>query len=51
MVFQDMALYTMVKTNTFNGMNLPSIVCRRIDKSMEIVRSFFPMRIFKGRLS
>ena len=41
LVFQDMALYTMVKTNTFNGMNLPSIVCRRIDKSMEIVRSFF----------
>ena len=25
-VFEDMALYTMVKNNTFNGMNLPSIV-------------------------
>lgn len=25
-VFGDMALYTMVKTNTFNGMLLPSIV-------------------------
>ena len=25
-VFEDMALYTMVKTNTFNGMPLPSIV-------------------------
>ncbi len=50
LVFQDMALYTMVKTNTFNGMNLPSIVCRRIDKSMEIVRSF-SYEDFKGRLS
>ena len=27
-VFEDMALYTMVKTNTFNGMPLPSIVYR-----------------------
>ena len=27
-VFEDMALYTMVKTNTFNGMALPSIVFR-----------------------
>ena len=27
-VFEDMALYTMVKTNTFNGMPLPDIVWR-----------------------
>ena len=26
-MFEDMALYTMVKTNTFNGMPLPAIVC------------------------
>lgn len=25
-IFCDMAIYTMVKTNTFNGMNLPSII-------------------------
>ncbi len=25
LVFEDMALYTMVKTNTFNGMPLPAI--------------------------
>lgn len=29
LVFGDMALYTMVKTNTFNGMPLPSIVSGR----------------------
>ncbi len=29
LVFGDMALYTMVKTNTFNGMPLPSIVTGR----------------------
>lgn len=49
-VFEDMALYTMVKTNTFNGMNLPSIVYRRADGSMELVRSF-SYEDFKGRLS
>ena len=50
LVFQDMALYTMVKTNTFNGVSLPSIVCRRLDKSVEVVRSF-SYEDFKGRLS
>lgn len=49
-VFEDMALYTMVKTNTFNGMNLPSIVYRKTDGSMELVRSF-SYEDFKGRLS
>lgn len=49
-VFEDMALYTMVKTNTFNGMNLPSIVYQKKDGSMELVRSF-SYEDFKGRLS
>lgn len=49
-VFEDMALYTMVKTNTFNGMNLPSIVYRKTDGSLEMVRSF-SYEDFKGRLS
>lgn len=47
--FQDMAIYTMVKTNTFNGMKLPDIVLEREDGTCEIVRSFgyedFKMRL------
>ena len=38
--FQDMAIYTMVKNNTFNGMPLPSIVLRRRDGSLKTVRTF-----------
>ena len=40
LVFEDMALYTMVKTNTFNGMPLPSIALRHVDGSKEVIRSF-----------
>ena len=50
LVFEDMALYTMVKTNTFNGMPLPQIVLRRLDGSLELVRSF-GYEDFKNRLS
>ena len=39
-VFEDMALYTMVKTNTFNGMPLPSIVYRDRHGKEHLVRSF-----------
>lgn len=49
-VFEDMALYTMVKTNTFNGMCLPSIVYKKRDGSCELVRSF-GYEDFKSRLS
>ena len=49
-VFEDMALYTMVKTNTFNGMCLPSIVYKKRDGSCELVRSF-GYEDFKNRLS
>ena len=35
-----MALYTMVKTNTFNGMPLPDIRYRHADGSVETLRSF-----------
>jgi carboxynorspermidine decarboxylase len=48
--FCDMALYTMVKTNTFNGMNLPDIVCKRIDGKYELIKSF-GYEDFKNRLS
>jgi len=39
-VFGDMAIYTMVKNSTFNGINLPEIVLRHIDGSEELVRRF-----------
>ena len=39
-VFEDMAIYTMVKNNTFNGLNLPDIVIRRADGSEETLRRF-----------
>lgn len=49
LVFQDMAIYTMVKTNTFNGMKLPDIVLEKEDGECETVRSFgyedFKMRL------
>ena len=38
--FQDMAIYTMVKNNTFNGMRLPDIVLEREDGECEIVHTF-----------
>ncbi len=50
LVFKDMALYTMVKTNTFNGMPLPSIALRHVDGSKEVIRSF-GYEDFKKRLS
>ena len=40
LIFEDMALYTMVKTNTFNGMPLPSIVWRDKDGQGWLVRQF-----------
>ncbi len=49
-VFGDMALYTMVKTNTFNGMNLPAIAIWHEDGRAEIVKTF-GYEDFKNRLS
>lgn len=39
-IFEDMALYTMVKTNTFNGMPLPSILYRKNDGEIITVKTF-----------
>jgi len=39
-VFEDMAIYSMVKNNTFNGVNLPDIVVRRRDGSFQTLRTF-----------
>lgn len=50
LIFEDMAIYTMVKNNTFNGMPLPGIALRRTDGDMEIVR-LFGYDDFKSRLS
>ena len=49
LTFEDMALYTMVKTNTFNGMPLPSIVYRKANGEMIIANSF-GYEDFLGRL-
>lgn len=48
-VFCDMAHYTMVKNNTFNGVNLPSIAIWN-DDGARVVRQF-GYEDFKGRLS
>ena len=50
LIFADMALYTMVKTNTFNGMPLPAIVWRDRKGEDTVVRSF-GYEDFKTRLS
>ena len=39
-VFEDMAIYSMVKNNTFNGVNLPEIVLRGTDGGMTTLRRF-----------
>jgi len=48
-VFEDMAIYTMVKNNTFNGVNLPDIAIRHADGSVETLRRF-SYGDFAGRL-
>ena len=50
LVFCDMAIYSMVKNNTFNGINLPSIVKYSEENGIEIVKKF-GYEDFKGRLS
>lgn len=50
LVFCDMAHYSMVKNNTFNGVNLPSIVLYTKEREMKIVKQF-GYEDFKERLS
>ena len=47
--FADMIHYTMVKTNTFNGVNLPSIGIWRQNGDFELLKSF-GYEDFKSRL-
>jgi carboxynorspermidine decarboxylase len=51
LVFEDMALYTMVKTTTFNGIRLPSIaIWNSSTDALRVVREF-GYEDFKTRLS
>lgn len=50
LVFGDMAIYTMVKTNTFNGMALPNLVIKDKNGDCRILHQF-NYQDFKGRLS
>ncbi|MDF2539692.1 MAG: nspC [Herbinix sp.] len=49
LVFCDMAIYSMVKNNTFNGINLPTIVYHREREGLQIIREF-GYEDFKSRL-
>ena len=50
LVFCDMAIYSMVKNNTFNGMKLPSIAVARKNGEIDVIRTF-GYEDFKMRLS
>lgn len=49
LIFEDMAIYSMVKNNTFNGMPLPSILLLKSDGNIETLREF-GYEDFRGRL-
>ena len=50
LVFEDMAIYSMVKNNTFNGIPLPDIVLLQEDNTTKLIKRF-GYEDFKGRLS
>ena len=50
LIFQDMAIYSMVKNNTFNGMPLPAIALRKDGGGYEILKKF-SYGDFKDRLA
>jgi carboxynorspermidine decarboxylase len=49
LVFCDMAIYSMVKNNTFNGIGLPSIYLNKENGELELIKKF-GYEDFKGRL-
>ncbi len=49
LIFCDMAIYTMVKNNTFNGINLPSITIADSNGDVRLIKSF-GYEEFKSRL-
>lgn len=50
LIFEDMAIYSMVKNNTFNGMCLPSVALLKQDGRIKLIKSF-GYDDFKERLS
>ena len=50
LIFTDMAHYSMVKTNTFNGINLPVIAVYTEKGGVEVIRKF-GYEDFRNRLS
>lgn len=50
LIFEDMAIYSMVKNNTFNGMPLPSIYRMDSEGNCVLIKEF-GYEDFKGRLS
>ena len=50
LIFQDMAHYTMVKNNTFNGMRLPTIAVQDKSGDIQIIRKF-GYEDYRNRLS
>lgn len=49
LVFCDMAIYSMVKNNTFNGINLPTIIYNTEKEGLKLIKKF-GYEDFKGRL-
>jgi len=49
LIFCDMAHYTMVKNNTFNGINLPSIALYNEEEGLRVIKEF-GYEDFKSRL-
>lgn len=49
LVFCDMAIYSMVKNNTFNGINLPDIILNTKDNCLKTIKKF-GYEDFKSRL-
>lgn len=49
LIFCDMAIYSMVKNNTFNGINLPDIVLLSKDGDTKVIKEF-NYNNFKARL-
>lgn len=50
LVFEDMAIYSIVKNNTFNGMPLPAIYIKNVQGDYQLIKEF-GYEDFKNRLS
>jgi len=50
LIFEDQIHYTFVKNTTFNGIKLPSLVIKRLDGSLDLIKAF-SYEDYKQRLS